>query len=211
MIMASYHYMPLSQHPYSIRLLKLLPSDDFGSSLCCELFHEDLENSVPYEALSYTWGDDPETVDVLVNGCFFPVTVNLDAALRALRLSDKPRNLWVDAICINQKNIEEQGKQVGIMWKIYKAADCVVVWLGPEEGDSSIAMHNFARREAQTRLPVRNVMDRKWPAKLEGKKCKCHAGDWFSYPPRPGVQKLAERRWFTRVWVSLKFKRNERC
>ncbi|KAL8700353.1 MAG: hypothetical protein Q9201_005492 [Fulgogasparrea decipioides] len=201
--MASSHYMPLSQHPYSIRLLKLLPSDDSGSPLRCELFHQDLdgENSVPYEALSYTWGNANETVDILLSDCLFPVTINLGAALRALRLSDKPRTLWVDATCINQKDLEEQGKQVGIMWNIYQAADCVIVWLGLEEGDSSIAMYNFARREAQTRLPVRQVMDREWPAEYEGKRCKCHAGDWYSYPPRPGVQKLAERRWFTRIWV----------
>ncbi|KAL9610351.1 MAG: hypothetical protein Q9167_004949 [Letrouitia subvulpina] len=201
MTMASFQYMPLSRHPYSIRLLKLLPSDDSESPLCCEVFHEDLENDVSYEALSYTWGDTNETTDVLLSGRLFPVTVNLNAALRALRLSDKPRALWVDAICINQQDIKEQGKQVSIMWNIYQAADCVVVWLGPEEGDSSTAMHNFAQREAQTRLPVRNVMDRKWPAELEGKRCRCHAGDWYSYPPRPGVQKLAERRWFTRIWV----------
>lgn len=201
--MASFDYVPLLYHPLSIRLLKLLPSVDFRSTLCCEIFHENLddEGTVPYEALSYTWGDDGETVDIPVSGRPFPVTINLAAALRALRFSDRPRNLWVDAICINQRDIEEQGRQVGIMWNIYQTAYCVVVWLGPEDGDSSIAMHNFSRREAQIRLPRRQVMDRKWPAELEGKRCKCHAGDWYSYPPRPGVQKLAERRWFTRIWV----------
>lgn len=203
--MTSFDYVPLSHHPSSIRLLQLLPSDEVGSSLCCEIFHTDLkdENGIPYEALSYTWGEDSETVDILVNGCLFPITTNLAAALRALRYTHMPRILWVDAICINQKDIDERGKQVSIMWNIYQTACCVVVWLGPEEGDSSIAMHNFSQREAQNRLPVREVRDRKWPAELEGKRCRCHAGDWYSYPPRPGVQKLAERRWFTRIWVGL--------
>lgn len=204
--MASYQYQRLSDDLYNIRLLKVLPNSDFTSKIDCELFHENINNTdrPPYEALSYTWGDASLTVDIRVNGCIFPANPNLEAALRALRITDKPRILWVDGICIDQTNIKERGEQVRIMWHIYKAAECVVVWLGPEEGDSAIAMENFARREAQTRLSARKEWRKERPAEHKGHWCGCHAGDLDTYPPRIGVQKLAERRWFTRVWVSLR-------
>jgi len=38
---------------------------------------------------------------------------------------------WVDAICINQKNVLERDRQVSQMGAIYRDADCVHVWLGP--------------------------------------------------------------------------------
>lgn len=38
--------------------------------------------------------------------------------------------LWADAICIDQQNIEERGKQVQLMGMIYWKADRVLVWLG---------------------------------------------------------------------------------
>lgn len=199
--MASYQYRRLLNNGVSIRLLSLYPNRDSNHRIECELFHDDIDNKnrSPYEALSYTWGDASQTVNVQINGCAFPVTVNLEAALRALRYADKPRVLWVDALCINQNDIKERGEQVRIIWDIFQAADCVVVWLGPEEGDSAIAMDNFARREAQTRLPARNWKER--PAVHEGRYCGCAAGDWKTYPPRIGLLNLAERRWFTRAWV----------
>lgn len=197
-------YTPLPQKLGCIRLLRLLPNNNTTSPLDCELFDANIndEDRVPYEALSYTWGDAGQTVDIRVSGCVFPATVNLEAALRALRKADQPRVLWIDAICINQKDLEEQGEQVRVMWDIYQAADCVVVWLGPADGDTSIAMENFAAKEAQKRLPTRNEWKTEPPAGHEGHWCGCHAGDWASYPPRIGIQKLAERRWFSRVWVS---------
>ncbi|ETS86291.1 hypothetical protein PFICI_00119 [Pestalotiopsis fici W106-1] len=68
-------------------------------------------------------------------------TVNLAAALRQLRsLHDSPQKLpyrsaetylWIDAICINQADIEEKNYQVPLMADIYSAAARVLVWLGP--------------------------------------------------------------------------------
>ncbi|KAH7367123.1 hypothetical protein B0T11DRAFT_325419 [Plectosphaerella cucumerina] len=42
----------------------------------------------------------------------------LAAALLYLRHRDRPRNLWIDAVCINQSNLEEQAQQVGQMGAI---------------------------------------------------------------------------------------------
>ena len=202
--MASYQYKRLPHDGSSIRLLRLLPSRSSESQVDCEIFHYDTKNAdqTSYEALSYTWGDIPQAVDIRVNGCVFAVTVNLEGALRALRNADKPRLLWVDAICIDQSNTKEQGEQVGIMWDIYKTADRVVIWLGPDEGDSTIAMESFARHEAQTEIAARNVRSRRWEDRRDIDRCGCPAGDFTSHPPRIGVQNLLGRRWCTRIWAN---------
>jgi Heterokaryon incompatibility protein (HET) len=140
-------------------------------------------------------------VDIGLNGCVFPATINLETGLRALRMTDRARALWVDAICINQVDVKEKGEQVRVMWDIYRAADCVLVWLGPEEGDSAIAMANMARRDTQTKLAARKMkMERPEDYKGLGW-CGCHAGDFDTHPQRIGMQNILGRGWFKRVWV----------
>ena len=96
-----------------------------------------------YVALSYCWGDAGTTREIIVNGYSVHVTVNLEAALRQLRDSHRIKQglkLWVDAICIDQSNLEERGQQVGRMRDIYASAWHVVIWLGVDANDSSLAM-----------------------------------------------------------------------
>ena len=75
-----------------------------------------------YVALSYCWGDARITREIIVNGCSFHVIVNLETALRQLRDSHCIKQgfkLWADAICIDQRNLEERGQQIGRMRCIY--------------------------------------------------------------------------------------------
>lgn len=39
---------------------------------------------------------------------------------------------WIDALCINQADLEERSAQVQIMPQIYTKASCVIVWLGDD-------------------------------------------------------------------------------
>jgi hypothetical protein len=64
------------------------------------------------------------------------ITENLAAGLRRFRLEDRARRLWVDAVCINQHDDKEKGHQVALMAKIYKNAECVLVWLGEGSPDA---------------------------------------------------------------------------
>lgn len=62
----------------------------------------------------------------------------LVSALLRLRSASSIRVLWVDALCINQKDLEEKSQQVSIMQHIYKSATEVAMWLGepkPEKLD----------------------------------------------------------------------------
>jgi len=57
---------------------------------------------------------DPTRKDAFItcNGYRLPVTVSLYNALREIRCPDKGICLWVDAVCIDQANLDERAKQV---------------------------------------------------------------------------------------------------
>lgn len=92
-----------------------------------------LNETVPYEALSYCWGaPHMESVIDCSQGCI-PITMTLDHALRVLRRTDVSRRLWIDQICINQKNNTERSSQVRLMHRIYSGAKRTIVWLGEDD------------------------------------------------------------------------------
>jgi hypothetical protein len=99
----------------------------------------------PYKALSYTWGTPygPEelarlglssqthqTYSIICDWRVLPVTENLYDALAELRSQEVTAFLWIDAICINQKDEDEKSLQVQMMARIYSNAEAVIVWLG---------------------------------------------------------------------------------
>ena len=103
--------------------------------------HLTADNPPLYEALSYTWGSADNSVEIKVaSSKTITVTQNLANALPYLRYADRPRFLWIDAICIDQQNLKERGHQVERMADIYRLADRVVPWLGLEENDSTYAL-----------------------------------------------------------------------
>ena len=70
---------------------------------------------------------------------------DLHAAMRQLRDSESIIFLWIDAICINQANIQEKNHQVPLMADVYRRAEHVCVWLGERSDDSDVAL-DFIRR-----------------------------------------------------------------
>lgn len=84
-----------------------------------------------YIALSYTWGDPKETREIFVNGKSVQVTVNLEAALRALCNKAPVKaglKLWIDALCINQDDDDEKAVQVKRMANIYQRAYALLTY-----------------------------------------------------------------------------------
>ena len=80
-----------------------------------------------YEALSYVWGFSSKTVAINLDGFKVPITQNLEYALRYLRRQTQSRRIWVDAVCINQADLDERSKQVSRMKNIYQQAFNVVM------------------------------------------------------------------------------------
>ncbi|TGJ82702.1 hypothetical protein E0Z10_g6056 [Xylaria hypoxylon] len=98
-----------------------------------------------YMTLSYVWGEaeGAQKKSILLNGEPFLVLPNLYSALLQLRRTQRVQQgfkLWIDAICINQEDFVERGKQVGRMREIFASAWHVVIWLGTEADDSTLAV-----------------------------------------------------------------------
>jgi hypothetical protein len=54
-------------------------------------------------------------------------------------LKTKPRTLWVDAVCINQDDDDdEKGVQMPFMGIIYQQAHPIIVWLGEDQDGSAL-------------------------------------------------------------------------
>jgi len=97
--------------------------------ICCAIRHVNLDDKPIYKALSYVWGDPNKTLPILVDGKSYQVTVNCHAALERLREIGE-KTIWIDAICINQKDDDEKSQQVGFMREIYHCTQEVIIWLG---------------------------------------------------------------------------------
>ena len=129
--MANYQYQPL-HGPRNTRLLWLEPAKSLSSPLRCKLNEVSLDDIFHYEALSYSCEKQNGRGSILIFNTPSEITKNCEAALRRLRYEDKPRVLWVDAICINQDKsaLYERSQQVLLMREIYSRAAEVLVWLG---------------------------------------------------------------------------------
>lgn len=133
-------YRPLKKG--QIRLVRLHPSFSKGTELIdgvettieCSLFTIDLDNhpNQAYEAVSYVWGSDSNLQAIQLNQERFWVTENLSAALEALRLPDKDRILWIDALAINQSSFAERASQVKHMQRIYSCSRDTLIWLNDD-------------------------------------------------------------------------------
>ncbi|KAH7385000.1 heterokaryon incompatibility protein-domain-containing protein [Cadophora sp. MPI-SDFR-AT-0126] len=198
-----YMYQPLSKTAFEIRLLQLLPaslSSDIRVLISITPFED--SNLPDYEALSYTWGstEDPQMISVGTDGIHsLTVTRNLAEALPYLRLRDKPRTLWIDAACINQKDLKERSRQVQRMADIYSKARRVLVWLGKESEDSSLAVECVRTLSSKIEIDpgIMKVLPRTdekhwldWKAKLP-----------FNVEQTMALARLCNRDWFKRLWI----------
>ena len=132
-------YSPLADND-EIRLLCLHPNSSGDSTPKCTLKHVSRLQKPSYEALSYMWGPPQPKQLIELNGKNCEVGENLWQALVHLRHQIDPRHLWVDALCINQLDVQERNHQVAQMGEIYRQATRVVAWLGISDSQSSQAI-----------------------------------------------------------------------
>lgn len=132
--------------PYEIRILTIWPNHERSASIEGSLSVQPFSGGVPYNAISYYWGDLNELEKVIIYGsdqgasdliCKVPVSKNLTAALRQFRAEASakgdPLQLWTDALCINQADAKERALQVSGMRFIFGNAESVWVWLGESD------------------------------------------------------------------------------
>jgi hypothetical protein len=178
-VISPYCYRSLS--PDSIRLLRLLPHEDTNAPIRCQLFDYPLQESGKrihlYEALSYVWGDPDDLQTIHIGEDDLPVTRNLHAALSHVRNFSFERVIWVDAICIDQKNTEEKTQQIQIMAMIYGQANRVLVWLGEAADNSDQALEEIRAAGGKATISLKNE------------------------DMQSAILALLKRQWFQRIWV----------
>jgi hypothetical protein len=119
----------------SIRILTILPNKA-TEQIQCTLQVVHLPEAPEYEALSYVWGTQDPPTRIICNGIPTAVGPNLAAAMQQIRLVDKPRLVWIDALCIAQTDLKERSAQVAFMQVIYQRASRVLMWLGVDDDGS---------------------------------------------------------------------------
>lgn len=87
-----------------------------------------------YETISYCWGDSSRRKTLLLDRRSLSVPANTAAALRCMRLSNRPRTMWIDAVSINQQDEEERGQQVALMGAVYESSHGNLIYLGEDNG-----------------------------------------------------------------------------
>jgi heterokaryon incompatibility protein (HET) len=190
------------------RILALYPGEP-TDPITCQIVKQDLDHIMQgYVALSYTWGDTSKTAAIR---CFIndqkpahlrsagheagdlkagelQVTENLVGALRRSRLRDEMTALWVDAICIDQENVDERSQQIGIMAEIYGRATKTMIWLGEASDDSDDGLALIEDLYAARQPSGVSIVLRTLPQALS----KAH---WT------GLGNILRRAWFRRAWV----------
>ena len=197
-----YQYTPLNEDVNEIRLFTL-HEGDFDTDIRISIHTVPLvpDNPPIYEALSYAWGSTETPVDIQVGLSTIAVTENLAEALPYLRYKDRPRILWIDAICVNQQDLKERGHQVKRMADLYRLADRVVVWLGPEKNNSGWGIRILDHLSSQIKVDF-NTFEMK-PASNEAEPHWSNRSRILPYGDAEllAVNDVLSHPWFERLWV----------
>ncbi len=136
----------LDESAQEIRLIHIpmTTADDISRAPSATYLSERSSNLPPYVALSYVWGDPKITERISVNGLPFLATKNLVQFLHNYShipavYSGLPP--WINAICINQADINERNLQVRLMGQVYRKAITSISWLRPKSEQSDLAAH----------------------------------------------------------------------
>ncbi|KAG8161681.1 hypothetical protein KVR01_008668 [Diaporthe batatas] len=130
---ADHDIFPESPRPLKVKSVGQNTETGQNFFISCDIMLDDAPGSQGqrlhpfqrYKALSYVWGDASDLQTIKLEGKNFLVTRNLMAALRTIRRPRKAVRFWIDAICINQADLEEKRTQIPLMGRIYRQAKCV--------------------------------------------------------------------------------------
>jgi len=201
-------YRPL--RPDDIRLLILNPGTD-DEPIECYLEQWSLSKVKPFLALSYVWGSPEDPATIHLNGHPVSVTRNLGAFLSAYRGEHEPTVLWIDALCINQADVEERQAQIRLMKRVYEGAETIIIWLGEAIAGTERAFDRIDKVYSDYWLSglLCEQPARKPPTSLTAEEALAILGvppgisdlDVESREEWDGLIDIFERQWWTRIWV----------
>lgn len=202
-------YQPLNRDCNEVRVLRLFGLGEDG------LLHGELEvvsllaDTRPnYEAISYCWGEISGRGCMLLNDIVFEAPASAIKVLKQFRPKEfsrqEPRILWIDAVCINQSDIEERGHQVGIMGQVFQSCQQALIWLGDSDGDVPKAVWSIelASREARARTgdyrTYHEAINEPWNPSVDPSYSQDLLAAGFDFY---SLDAFLGRPWFRRVWV----------
>ncbi|KAI1120861.1 heterokaryon incompatibility protein-domain-containing protein [Nemania abortiva] len=215
--------LPSNRH---IRLLWVLPESDQDKRIHCSLQVVGLDSRPLFDCLSYTWLNplglsessqefqeerrNPLSERIVCDGEPLAVSRNLFQCLqffqkRGLHVrsedgaASSARPIWIDAVCINQKDEGEKPDQILMMSDIYARAHRVLVWLGPGDKYTPCAT-SVIDKLASVANGISGLqyydLDDEDPCPILGIEPSISREEWLSYAT------LLRRAWFSRVWVA---------
>ena len=115
--------------------------------------------------------------------------------------------LWIDAICVDQQNLEERGHQVQRMGDVYSLAERVIVWLGLDDTTSGHAIQLLRTIAPKVEVdwitttikPV-SQDDARWADVTNARS--------YSRQDMFAIYSLVIRLWFERLWVQQEIHSN---
>jgi hypothetical protein len=206
-----YQYLSLCSAK-AIRVLKIL-DQNLDNVPCCSLTEVELNLQPSYIALSYTWGSPGKEAtergvtaerckQIFCENGFISVTQNLSDFLRDVRRFHRhllEEFIWIDAVCINQDNLNERAAQVKIMGDVYMQAKSVVIWLGGAEQTTQLALELMVAIENKEIPLVDARIDNPQPlGKFLGP--LADSDDHWN-----ALKLMLQRTWFSRIWILQEF------
>lgn len=196
-------------------------------------YKREYHNIMPldYTAVSYVWGNldrshrmkcnETETIPVKlvpelelkIPARFCParfkesikITDNLRTLLFHLREPEGYPAFWIDAISINQDDVNERNYQVQLMTEIYHRASHVIVWLG-ESDEKTIDAFQAIRRFAAMLVKESGVTST-WENQADEKhgfrpwRLSSNDSSFVSVQACRAFGELLKRPWFQRTWT----------
>jgi hypothetical protein len=218
--MPDYPGPSLPSQTRSIRLLSLDLGKNDNLSGSLETFQ--LNHAPGFVALSYAWGSSEGQRTMSLDRQAFNIRRNLWAALmtisklvrsgrylklstglhdpdtdsedQAMRTEPGPwKWFWIDAICINQADLDEKAQQVSMMGQIYSRAGLVLAWLGAGDHTVLDALHvieSFGAHSYNADPWQRILASSK---RHDGRRCRIDGN------------KFLELEYFHRLWIVQEF------
>ena len=164
----------------------------------CQLEHALLEDCPESAALSYVWGDPNDRVIIILDGKEFLVRRNPYESLEFLSSvynDGEEMRYWIDAICINQDDVQERSRQILRMGDIYGSAKLVFAFLGNFSSKPVPAINMISAVGDQMFVNLEKGLDL-----LDDYSLLYEPGE--DYPALYGVViGIIMTPWFSRAWV----------
>ncbi|TWU75343.1 hypothetical protein ED733_006948 [Metarhizium rileyi] len=208
--MGDLQHLPYNELPPGhIRLFHINSNYSTGDDGSLEIVL--LEEAPPFYALSHSWGTQIQNATVQIDGCVTYVTPDLALAIRRLReltavessLSPPALYIWIDYLCIDQRDTAERSSQVALMRRIYSRSIRTIIWLGPDHNSNCAAwqlveqIYDICQTQHPTAKTPGDIPVRAYSSSLHS----ASGLPAWSHTLWDHIADLMKVPWFSRIWV----------